>query len=153
MKTNNTTTERTQDEIVSLEYDRFTNAYCPFGSMDIRRAVQVCVEVGECGDWAVECINDFADNCGMKNDDLDPVGCVYDAILNEVRNEITELIDFDFLNDGAEINVYSNYCATSFDYRDDANDIIKQKLIDNNIQFSDLSVKAQWFLSQIDANY
>jgi hypothetical protein len=138
---------------LDYQFDNFCSNLMPFGSLDIRTAVRAAVQVGEDGDWAAECVRDFAESCDMKIDECDPVYCVYDAILQEARNEIDNLISFDFCNDGAEIYTAGNYCATSYDYSDDANDTIKEKLIENEIDFADLSEKTKWFLNEIEANY
>jgi len=141
------------NEQIDYAYDSFTNALIPFGSMDIRSAVNTALEVGEDGEWAAEQVQEFADSCGMKIDDCDPCYCVYDSILQSARGEIEDLTGFDFLNDGAEIDTAGNYCCTTYDWRDEAPDTIKQKLIEAEIEFADLSQKTQWFLSEIEANY
>ena len=152
MTTTNNNTEITENQIIS-NYDDFTNYLVPFGSLDIRTAVKVALEVDENGEWAAQQLQEFAESCDMKIEDCDPVYCVYDTILQEARNEIDNLINFDFMNDGAYIDTYGNFVATSYDWRDEANETIKEKLIENKIEFSDLSIKTQWFLEQIEANY
>ena len=152
MKTTANNTEITAEQI-DREFGNFTASLVPFGSLDIRTAVNTALEVGEDGEWVADQLREFAYICEMKIEDCDPVYCVYDAILQEARNEIDYLINFDFLNDGAEIDTYGNYMATSYDGRGEANEKIKEKLIENEIEFSDLSIKTQWFLEQIEANY
>lgn len=147
------TTEKITNEQIVRAYDDFTNALVPFGSLDIRFAVRTALEVGEDGEWAAEQLQQFADDCGMKIEDCDPCACVYDSILQEARNEIDNLIGFDFVNDGAEIYTAANFCATSYDWRNGANETIKEKLIENEIAFDDLSEKTKWFLSEIEASY
>ena len=148
-----TTTNEITAKQIDREFDNFTASLIPFGSLDIRTAVNTALEVGEDGEWVVDQLREFADSCDMRIEGCDPVYCVYDAILQEARNEIDNLINFDFVNDGAEIDTYGNFCATSYDWRDKANETIKEKLIENEIKFSDLSIKTQWFLEQIEANY
>ena len=148
-----TTTNEITAKQIDREFDNFTASLIPFGILDIRTAVNIALEVGEDGEWAADQLSEFADSCNIKIKDCDPVYCVYDAILQEARNEIDNLINFDFLNDGAEIDTCGNFCATSYDWRDEANETIKEKLIENEIEFSDLSIKTQWFLEQIEANY
>ena len=138
---------------ITREYDNFTSAMITFGSMDIRRAVTIAFEVEEDGDWVAEVVQEQAEQMDMNVNNLDIVSEVYNQILQESRNEIDDLINFDFCNDGADIYVAGNYCATSYDYSNNANETIKEKLIENNIEFSDLSVKCQWFLTEIEANY
>ena len=138
---------------ITREYDNFTSAMVTFGSMDIRRAVTIAIEVEEDGDWVAEVVQEQAEQMGMNVNDLDIVSEVYNDILQTSRNEIDNLIDFDFCNDGADVYTAGNYCATSYDWSDNANETIKEKLIENEIQFADLSVKCQWFLTEIEANY
>lgn len=147
------TIERITEKEISYNYDNFVSSLIPFGSMDIRAAVTIALEIGEDGDWAAEQLKEFAESTDMNIWDLDPVCCVYDAILQEARNEIEKLTGFDFVNEGAEIYTYGNYCATSYDWSYDAPSIIKEKLIASNINFSELSLKVQWFLESIEANY
>jgi hypothetical protein len=146
------TTNTPTKQALEFNYETFCSNLIPFGSLDIRAAVKAALEVGENGDWAAECVREFADSCNMKIEDCDPVYCVYDTILQEARNEIDNLISFDFYNDGAEIYTAGNFCATSYDYSS-ANDTIREKLIENEIDFADLSEKTQWFLTEIEANY
>lgn len=144
---------RISENKITREYDNFVSAMVTFGSIDIRRAVEVACEVEENGDWVAEVVQERAEQLEMNVNDLDVVSEVYNQILQESRNEIDNLIDFDFCNDGANIYTAGNYCAKSYDWRGNANETIKEKLIENNIEFSDLSVKCQWFLAQIEANY
>jgi len=138
---------------IDYHYNQFTANILPFGSMDIRIAIQTALEVGEDGYWVAETVREFTESCEVKIEDCDVVCCVYDTILQEARNEIDNLTNFDFVNDDAEISTYGNYCATSYDWSGNANEVIRDKLIENNIIFADLSVKTQWFLNEIEVNY
>lgn len=140
-------------ENIEREILNFKSQFLPFGSEDIRRATQVAMEVGEDGDWAGEQVLDFAESCEVSIDNIDPVYCVYESILQEARNEIEGCTQFDFCNDGADIYVAGNYLDTSFDWSDDAPETIKNKLIECEVDFNGLSKKTQWFLSEIGANY
>lgn len=143
----------TQEKQIDREYDNFTNALIPFGSLDIRTAITTALEVEEDGDWVAELVEEYMESCEVKLSDIDIVYCVYDAILQEARSEIDELIDFDFLNDGADIDTYGNYMATSYNISEGANILIREKLTENEIDFEDLSVKTKWFLKEIEAEY
>jgi hypothetical protein len=141
------------DDTISREYDNFTNAMVTYGLYDIKTAVITAIEVGEDGDWVAELVQQRAEDYEMNVNDLDIVSEVYNDILQTSRNEIDDLINFDFSNDGADIYTAGNYCATSYDWSDNANETIKDKLIENEIVFEDLSEKCKWFLTQIEANY
>jgi len=143
----------TTDQQIDREYDNCLSAIISYGSMDIRRAVTVSLEVGEDGDWIAELVQEFSESCEVRLNDVDIVSAVYEDILQTSRTEIEDLINFDFCNDGADIYTAGNYCETSYDYSDNANETIKDKLIENSILFADLSVKLQWFLTEIEAEY
>ena len=149
----NSTQVQEENNKINYHFDRFAANLIPFGSLDIRTAVKTALEVGEDGDWAAEQIREFADSCDTKIENCDPVYCVYDTILQEARNEIDDLTGFDFCNDDAEIYTAGNYIGTSYDWSDEAPEKIKDKLIDNKIEFNNLSIKTKWFLEQIEANF
>ena len=138
---------------IEREIECFKSQFIPFGSADIYRAVEVALEVGEDGDWAGEQSVNIAEELQTPIDKLDVVYCVYDSILQDARNEIEQCIKFDFCNDGADIYVAGNYLATSSDWSDNAPETIKNKLIECDVDWKDLSLKTQWFLNQIEANY
>jgi hypothetical protein len=140
----------TTEQQIIREYDNFCANLIPFGSLDIRTAVMVALEVGEDGDWVAEQLRDFAESCDMSVGQCDPVACVYESILQEARNEIDDLTNFDFVNDNAEIYVAGNYCATSYDWGGDAPKKIKKELKKNKVDFEQLSQKTLWFLKQIE---
>lgn len=140
-------------ETIDRNVEDFLYAIAPFGSSDLRTAIDTAIQVGENGSWVAEQVQEFSESYEVKIADIDVVCCVYDSILQEARNEISDLIDFDFCNDGADIHTYGNYMATQYDFEEDAPSIIKEKLQDNNIVFVDLSVKTQWFLAEIEAEY
>jgi len=138
------------EQTLKNEIDYFNYNIIEFGSLDIRTAVETAIDVNEGGDYVADCVREFAESTGTPLMDCDIVACVYDEILQHARNEIDELTKFDFCNDGAEIWTAGNYMATSYDWRDNAPNTIKEILDDNNIKLDDLTVKTQWFLEQID---
>ena len=120
--------------------------FCPFGYLDMRTAVTICHEIDEPTSYVYDCVSEFVDSTGVKLEECDPVACVYDDILQHARNEISDLADFDFCNDGAEIWTEGNFMATSYDYRE--LDLLAEALED--IDKETLSIKTQWFLDQIE---
>ena len=135
------------------EIKNFYANIIPFGSYDVATAIDIAIEVGEDGDWVAEEVRYLTNSYDVPLEYCDVVCIVYNSILQEARNEIDNLIDFDFCNDGADIYTSGNYIATSYDWSDNANEKIKNKLIESEILFEDLSKKTQWFLTQINANY
>jgi hypothetical protein len=90
----------------------FRARYCPYGSLDLIAALKAADEVGQDSDWVLDQVEEYAEQCGMKKDDMDVVYVVYDNILVSARGEIEELTGVDIC-DG--INVYGNYLTTFFD--------------------------------------
>lgn len=120
--------------------------FCPFGYLDIGTAVTVCHEVDEPTSYVYDCVSEFIESIDIKLEECDPVACVYDDILQHARNEIEDLTDFDFCNDGAEIYTAGNFMATSYDYQE--LDLLAEALED--VDEETLSIKTQWFLDQIE---
>jgi hypothetical protein len=80
-----------------LQINNAIASFCPFGSLDIQAAVNAALQAGKDIDYVYECVNEFAESCGVSIDKCDPVFCVLDAILQEARNEISEFCNFDFV--------------------------------------------------------
>jgi superfamily II helicase len=141
--------ELTDDQKNGLIED-FKANFCPFGYLDIQRAVTVANEVNIDPDELFNIIEEFKTSCGYDSfDDIDPVYCIYDHILQMARNEIDKLYNFDFVNDGAEVTTYGNYMCTEYDNTDNA-EKIKEILKENKCIIEDLEDCTQWFLSEIE---
>ena len=122
-----------------------------FGVLDIRRAIEVAEAVGEDEDFAAECVIEFSESTGLSVSDLDPVYCVYDAILQQVRIEIEELTGVDFINDfKSDCSIYANYLDTSFNFSDEFTEELKALLLENNITEEELSDKVKFLLEEIE---
>ena len=140
-------------EITQHEISRFASHFCPFKLGDIKAAISWAYEAGYDEQWAAEKILEFADDVSAGNlSDIDPVYVVLDSILEEARNEISEVTEssFDILNDTEEqINIDGNYIASSFDYSDEAVSEIVIGLAQDNINIEELSEVTQFFLKEI----
>ncbi len=143
MKTTNFNNEATQAQITDM-----AAAFNPFGWLDLQSAVTHALNVGENADWAAEQVKEFAENTDSKIKDCDPVYCVLDTILQEARNEIIELTDFDIQND-ASFETHGNYCASSFDWSEESKNSLIQVLAQKDISIEDLDIKTQYFLSEV----
>lgn len=140
-----------ESKVLDVRTQEAISQFCPFGYLDIRTAVNVSLEAGKDIDFVYECVSEFAESCSAKIDDCDPCYCVYDAILQEARNEFYDLINYDFINDASsEIYTAGNFMATSYDYKQKAIDELVEKLKENSIIINDLSDGTQWFLEQIE---
>ena len=133
------------------KFAEFCEHFAPWGTLDIGAAIATAESVGESATWAAEQVQQYYEDTGVQLCDIDPVSCVYDSILQESRNEISDLCDFDFVNDGAEIWTAGNYLATSYDWSGESPKKIAKVLKKCKIDRAALSLKTQWFLSQIGA--
>ena len=63
---------------------------------------------------------------------MDPVYCVLDHILQMARNELDDVLGYDFQNDyrggGTEIYTYGNFMCSSFDRSEGARGELQEKL-------------------------
>ncbi|MGL5113630.1 MAG: hypothetical protein ACRC6O_13440 [Flavobacterium sp.] len=147
-------TKEQNEQILNNQISELQALFCPYGWLDLQAALTTALEVEEDADWIHEQITQFQNDCGGSLEDIDPVYIVYDAILQEARNDISDLIDYDFLNDfsgsGLTIEVAGNFMATSFDYSQEAIAELTQKLLDARITMDELSTKTKWFLEQLE---
>lgn len=136
------------------EYDKtsYYRELVPFGYMDINTAISTAKEAGKNAEWAAQQAMRLVDECGCKIEDVDPVCEVYEALLQEARNEIEEETGYDLCNDvvakGA-IYTAGNYCCTSYDYSEEAVEELADKLIEKEVEICTLSEETIWFLKEI----
>jgi hypothetical protein len=99
-----------------------------------------------------ECVQEFAESCGITFEKCDPVFCVLDAILQEARNEISKECNFDFINDIKKgyIDTYGNFMCSSYQCTSNAKEELIKVLSVNNTNIEDLSEATQYFLSEIE---
>lgn len=140
------------EEYLNRITDRVAELFCPYGFLDIKRACEVAIAVDENENWVFEQIDNFSKDCATPYDKIDPVYCVYDSILQEARNEISNLTNFDLCNDmkSGEIYTYGNFMCTSYDFYEEAREQLRQVLKDHRIKQRFLSKKTQWFLINIE---
>jgi hypothetical protein len=136
-------------EATQADINEFMSAFCTYGSRDIAAAVQAAIEAGHDPDWAAEQCKEFADQTGSKLDDLDPVYCVMDAILQEARTEIDNLTDFDIMND-VGFDTYGNYMCSSYQYNDDDRTMLIEKLAEHDANIEDFEQATKYFLDQCE---
>lgn len=139
-------------EVTEKQVNDMAAAFNPFGWLDLKMAVQEAINAGYDAKWAAEQVQEFAESCGQKLDDCDPVYCVMNSILQEARNEILEVINFDIQND-ASFDVYGNFMASSWDIDENAKPILIKLLAENNIDLQDLETVTQYWLSENEIEF
>jgi len=139
-------------EANELQINNAIASFCPFGSLDMRAAVNAALQAGKDTDYIYECVNGFAEGCGMTIDKCDPVYCVLDAIMQEARNEISQECNFDFLNDmqSGSIETYGNFMCSDYQCDSEAKEELIKVLATNNIDIDELSESTQYFLCEIE---
>jgi len=115
-------------EITDSDVSDFYQNISNWGSQDIVRAIEIYKEVGSTAEDLAEEIKEFSDSCETPLEKIDICYVAYDSILQQARNKIREVLDFDFMNDGADINIYGNYLCTSYDYTQENQDKLKEVL-------------------------
>jgi hypothetical protein len=123
---------REHSDKVDREIGVFGSRIVPFGSGDVATAIDKGLELGMWGGDVADLVTDWQDSTEMKLEDIDVVAVVYEHELQTARNKISEVLNYDFLNDaehsGTEIYVHSNYMASSFDYSQEALDELQSKI-------------------------
>jgi hypothetical protein len=144
------------DKDKDFEFDRFASSITDFGSGDIATAVEKFQEVGLSGSELADAVREFSDDTGTDLNDVDVVFVAYDHILQNARNEISSVLDFDIVNDiegGTEFYVAGNFMATSYDYSQEAVDQLRdvlKKASKSDLQMLSENIFVKSFLSDVD---
>ena len=109
--------EEEHNQLMSRMVDNFLSDINPFGWMDIKAAMEILNDFNHSSSDLYEALTEYMESCGIESyDNIDITYIAYDKILQDVRNFISEKIDFDICNDvPGEFCVYGNYMCTSFD--------------------------------------
>ncbi len=119
------------DKILDHEYDRFLQGMNDFGSGDIATAIDLADQIGMNGNELSDLVREWAEETETPIADVDINYILYDHILQNARNEIDQVIGFDFMNDTDEsgmFEVHGNYMASSFDYSTEAQEELQGKI-------------------------
>ena len=145
----NQETKTEQEERIEREISYFNANIIPFGSSDVRVAIEVALEAGKDGDWVAEQVEEYCDSTGTQLKDIDVVYCVYDSLLQEAKNEIEETTKKDILNDLSPcIEVYGNYMCSSFDCtQETAKATLKMA---QKVPKEDRSKTLLWFIEKLE---
>ena len=130
--------ENAQKDLILIEYQDFCENMIPFGSYDLRIALDKLDTVKHgYGEFSRPCeiLQDLSEEWQSSIGDydlskIDIVALVYEDILQKARGKIEELTKYDFQNDfkgSGGIYVAGNYCATSIDYSDESRAELEKK--------------------------
>lgn len=140
--------EEKHNKRVEEETSYFHYNIVPFGSSDVKATIETSLEAGKSGDWVAEQIQEYCDSTETQLKNIDVVYCVYDALLQEARNEISQATNKDILNDlSPSIEVYGNYMCTSFDC---SQETAKKTLnLALKVKKEDRSKTLNWFIDKL----
>jgi hypothetical protein len=123
---------REHDQLVDREVGVFGSRIVPFGSGDVATAIDKGLELEMWGGDVADLVTEYQEDTETSLDNIDVVALVYEHELQMARNKISEVLNYDFLNDTehgqTEIYVAGNYMATSFDYSQEALDELQSKI-------------------------
>ena len=134
------------------EIEDFRAAFCPYGHLDIQKAVLEALEAGKDGDWAFEQLEEFAESCGGKITELDPCYVVMDSILQIARNEIEGVTGFDLQND-ASFYTQGNFMASTYDWATGDQETLVEALKTNPDALENLSDTTKYWLNQVEIDF
>lgn len=112
------------EQRIKNEISDFNANILPYGYLDVKAGIQHFIEYGKSGYQLAQAVEEFCEDTATPLKDVDVAFVAYDVVLQEVRNEISDLIGFDICND-ANFYTYGNYCCTNYDYSEED----KEKLI------------------------
>jgi len=136
------------------EIKNFYAGVVSYGYLDIKHAVGIFLDVGKSGDDLAEEVLRFSEDCETPLKDIDVCYIAYETILQEARNKISEVLDYDFLNDGeGDLYTYGNYMCSSYDATENTKIAIQEllkKATKEQIQELHADKTTEWFLSEIE---
>lgn len=107
--------------------------FCPFGYLDLERACAIGNIIWYSEYQLFEVIDNFKEDLGFKDyENIDPVYCILEHILQMARNKIEELTGYDFIDNlsygNVEIYVHWNFMCSSYDYSEEAIEELRSKV-------------------------
>lgn len=118
-------------EATREDIQEFQSYFCSWGDLDVQGAVEIIKEHNLNMEEIQEQIESFCEDCDVKLNDIDVVYQVYEHILQMARNEISSILNYDFINDYQKeggIYTYDNYVCSSYDYDEEAIEELTDKL-------------------------
>lgn len=98
-----------------MDAGEFVSCVVGWGSLDVQYAASFAdamgIDVRAFGSW----LEDYTAQMGVSFLDIDIAAAVYEYVLQEMRNEVIGIMDFDILNDlEEEPYVWGNYLDTNY---------------------------------------
>ena len=146
---------KTKNELMSEYIADFQGLYCPFGSLDIRRAIELAIESKlveyghEAPEKVMEIAEDFVDGTGIELKNVDICYCVLDSIFQKARTEIEEKIDVDVENDYTFCTC-GDYMCSSFDYSCEDVEKLRDKIKKAGLSRENFTDVTKYFFSECE---
>ena len=113
------------------ETNQFYQSLTDWGSMDVETALEKAQEVGINGSELADLVRELLSDTGIELSKIDVCYVIYDHILQQARNKIDEVLNFDICNDmkgETQFYTYGNAMCTSFDYSSEAQEQLQEKI-------------------------
>lgn len=150
-------TQEQENRIIEGEIKNFYAGIVSYGYLDIKRAIEVFNDVNLTGDDLAEEVLRFVEDTGTALENIDVVYIAYEYILQRARNKISEILEYDFLNDGeGDIYTYGNYLCSSYDSTETTKEELLKKFQDltecSEEQKTEIleDKPTEWFLKEIE---
>lgn len=109
---------------ITRDVNELRSLFCPYEFLDLKKCVEIANDVGLIPKNIFDIIEKFK-NLGVDDFyEIDPVYCLYDYILQNVKNEIEEKTWKNIQN----FDVYWNFSYTSFNFKENEKKELEQIL-------------------------
>ena len=124
-------------EVAREQVEELQGYFCPFGFLDLKAAIEHGQAVSLSPSDIYDLIDEARECMGFTQfasfDNMDPVYCILDHILQMARNEIDDVLGYDFQNHfrgDTEFYTDGNFMCSSYDFSEAAKDDLTGKLDD-----------------------
>ena len=114
------------EQRVDRETNYFLKGVSSYGSADLDAAIRKMLVLGEYGSDLTDLVNQQANDLDVDIKDVDVVGVVFDHMVQEARNKIDEILDFDIMND-IEVIIYYDLMCSSIELGDEDKKLLEEK--------------------------
>jgi len=122
-------------EVTEQQVEELQGLFCPFGILDLKAAIEHGQKVNLTPLDIFDLINEARECVGFKQfeafENVDPVYCVLEHILQMAKNKIEDVTGYDFQCDfhgDTEFYTYGNFMCSDYDYSAAAKDDLIDKL-------------------------
>ena len=121
------TDQERHDRIIEMQKEDFLSTMMPWGSSDLWTALEIMHDVDMDGSELADLVTEFMESTDSSLDQTDVCYIALDHVLQQARNKIDEVLDFDACND-ANFYVYGNAMCSSIDHSEEDTEKLQAKI-------------------------